>query len=102
MWTRMVSAMCYGVDMRVGIRELKQHASSVIRRVVSGEPVEVTDRGRLVARIVPIEAAQPYDRMVADGEITVGNGRWAEIDPLPPLPGRSLSDALAELRADER
>ncbi len=88
--------------MRVGIRDLKQHASAVIRRVVNGESVEVTDRGRPVARIVPIEAADAYERMVADGEIAVGNGRWAEIEPLPPLPGRSLSEALAELRADER
>ena len=88
--------------MRVGIRELKQNASSVIRRVANGETVEVTDRGRPVARIVPIQVSDPYDRMVAEGEITVGNGRWAEIDPLPPLPGRTLSDALADLRADER
>jgi prevent-host-death family protein len=88
--------------MRVGIRELKQNASSVIRRVVNGESVEVTDRGRPVARIVPMNAADQYDRMAADGEIAVGNGRWAEIDPLPPLPGRTLSDALADLRADER
>jgi len=88
--------------MRVGIRELKQHASAVIRRVASGESVEVTDRGKPVARIVPVDAGDAYDRMVADGELIVGNGRWAEIEPLPPLPGRSLSDALADLRSDER
>ena len=29
---------------RVGIRELRQHASAVIRRVVAGESLEVTDR----------------------------------------------------------
>jgi hypothetical protein len=40
--------------------------------------------------------------MVADGELIVGNGRWADLEPLPPLPGRTLSDSLAELRADER
>jgi prevent-host-death family protein len=88
--------------MRVGIRELKQNASSVIRRVANGESVEVTDRGRPVALIVPIQPADLYDRMVTSGEIEVGNGRWTEIDPLPALPGRSLSDALADLRADER
>ena len=92
----------YDVSMRVGIRELKQNASSVIRRVVAGESIEVTDRGRPVARIVPVQSANSYERMVAEGEIAVGNGRWAEIDPLPPLPGRSLSDALGDLRADER
>ena len=94
--------MCYIVVMRVGIRELKQHASAVIRRAAGGESVEVTDRGRTVARIVPAEPTNPYDRMVADGEIIVGSGRWNELDPLPSLPGRSLSDALADLRADER
>jgi prevent-host-death family protein len=88
--------------MKVGIRELKQNASSVIRRVVNGESIEVTDRGRPVARIVPVQSTDPYERLVADGEISVGNGRWAELDPLPSLPGRSLSDALTELRADER
>jgi prevent-host-death family protein len=93
---------CYDVDMRVGIRELKQNASGVIRRVVAGEAVEVTDRGRPVARIVPIEPADPYERMIADGEITAGTGAWADVEPLPPLPGRSLSEALADLRADER
>jgi prevent-host-death family protein len=92
----------YDVSMKVGIRELKQNASSVIRRVVNGESIEVTDRGRPVARIVPVQSTDPYERLVADGEISVGNGRWAELDPLPPLPGRSLSDALTELRADER
>jgi prevent-host-death family protein len=92
----------YDVDMKVGIRELKQHASAVIRRVAGGESVEVTDRGRTVARIVPAGPTNEYDRMIADGELTVGNGQWAHLDPLPPLPGRSLSDALADLRADER
>ena len=90
---------CHDVDMRVGIRELQQHASSVIRRVANGESVEVTDRGRPVARIVPIATGRPYDRMVAAGEIAVGNGRWAEIDPLSPLPGRSLSDGLVDGRS---
>jgi prevent-host-death family protein len=89
--------------MRVGIRELKQNASAVIRRVAEGESVEVTDRGRLVARIVPARSGSPYDRMVAEGDIIVGNGRWAEVEPLPPLPeGQTLSDALRDLRADER
>lgn len=94
--------MFYNVVMKVGIRELKQNASAVIRRAAGGEPVEVTYRGRTVARIVPAEPTNPYNRMVADGQLIVGNGLWADLEPLPPLPGRSLSDALADLRADER
>ena len=38
----------------VGIRSLQQHASALVARVARGEVVDVTDRGRPVARLVPI------------------------------------------------
>jgi prevent-host-death family protein len=96
--------MFYNVTMeRVGIRDLKQRASAVIRRVAAGEEIEVTDRGRPVARLVPIRQGDDYARLIADGEVSPGSGRWREHEPLPPLPGKSLSQALAELRdEDER
>lgn len=40
---------------RVGIRDVKAKLSSLIRRVREGEEIEVTDHGRPVAWIVPIE-----------------------------------------------
>lgn len=41
----------------VGIRELKTHAGEIVRRVHDeGEPIDVTVRGRVVARIVPVRA----------------------------------------------
>lgn len=40
---------------RVGVRELRQHASRYLARVARGEVFEVTDRGRPVARLVPVE-----------------------------------------------
>lgn len=39
---------------RVGIAELKDHLSTHLRAVESGQEVEVTDRGRPIARIVPV------------------------------------------------
>ena len=40
----------------IGVRELKQHASQVLRRVRErGEEIEVTHHGRVVARLVPVE-----------------------------------------------
>jgi len=39
---------------RIGVRELRQHASRYLARVAGGESLEVTDRGRPVARLVPI------------------------------------------------
>jgi prevent-host-death family protein len=37
----------------VGLRELRQDASEIVRRVESGEEIDVTVAGRLAARIVP-------------------------------------------------
>lgn len=40
----------------VGIRELKEHTSEIIRRVEDGgETIEVTRRGRTIAHIVPVQ-----------------------------------------------
>ncbi|AYG03253.1 type II toxin-antitoxin system Phd/YefM family antitoxin [Gryllotalpicola protaetiae] len=43
----------------VGVRELRQNASEVLRRVEAGEEIEVTVNGRLAARIVPALRAVP-------------------------------------------
>ncbi len=53
----------------VGIRELRDHLSSYLDRVRDGEEVVVTDRGKAVARVVPIDRPRPYDRLVDDGLI---------------------------------
>lgn len=37
----------------VGLRELRQDASELVRRVESGEQIDITVSGRLAARLVP-------------------------------------------------
>lgn len=37
----------------VGLRELRQDASEIVRRVEAGEQIDVTVSGRLAARMVP-------------------------------------------------
>lgn len=47
--------MCYLLGMStVGLRELRQQASELIRRVEAGEEVTITVAGRPSARLVPI------------------------------------------------
>lgn len=88
---------------RAGIRELRQNASALIRRVIAGETIEVTERGRPVARIVPLHGRSVLDQMVAEGRATPAHGDLLDVRPLPSLSGkRPLSDVLAELRNDER
>jgi len=46
--------VCYTVGMTtVGLRELRQDASELVRRVEGGEEIEITVAGRLAARLVP-------------------------------------------------
>ena len=52
-----------------GIRELRDHLSRYLERVQAGEEVTVTDRGRPVARLVPVGQPRPFDRLVAEGII---------------------------------
>jgi prevent-host-death family protein len=89
--------------IKAGIRELRQNASVLIRRVIEGETIEVTDRGRPVARIVPLHGRSVLDQMVAEGRATAARGDLLELKPFAPVPGkRPLSEVLADLRADER
>ncbi len=90
---------------RVGIRELKQNASAVIRRVKAGESVEVTERGEPVALIVPTPKPDDLiERLVAEGRAKPARGHLRDLpDPIELPPGRLLpSEALADLRDSER
>lgn len=44
----------YGAMTTAGLRELRQDASSLVRRVEAGERITVTVQGRAVAELVPI------------------------------------------------
>lgn len=61
MTLRLLIAPCRLVHMHyrrlvliVGVRELRQNASEVLRAVDAGEPATVTVAGRAVAQILPI------------------------------------------------
>lgn len=89
---------------RVGVRELRQHVSAVLRRVAAGETVEVTDHGRPVARIVPLVPGV-LGQLAMEGRATEAEGALLDVlDELAlPSPGAgamSPSEALAELRAE--
>ncbi|PHP53714.1 type II toxin-antitoxin system Phd/YefM family antitoxin [Actinomyces ruminis] len=55
----------------VSLRELNQRSGRIVADVVSsGRPVTVTDRGRPVVRLVPIDPEEtPYERLLCEGLI---------------------------------
>ena len=88
----------------IGIRELRQQASRHLRDVERGETIEVTDRGRPVALLVPIPQLGPAERLIAEGRMTrPKHDGLLDLEPLAPIPGQRLpSEVLADMRADER
>ena len=88
----------------IGIRALRQQASRHLRDVQRGETIEVTDRGRPVARLVPIPRGAGIEELAASGRAAPARGDALELGaPLAPAAGKMLpGEALAEARADER
>ncbi len=89
----------------VGIRELRQQASSLLKRVVAGEAIEVTDHGHPIARIVPLRPGI-LEQLVVEGRATSAEGDLLDLLdemslPGPPIGPELPSLALSELRAEE-
>ncbi len=88
----------------VGIRDLRQHASKYLRLVAAGETVEITDRGRPVARLVPLPMGGRLSVLEADGRLTPVPEDLRALDPpVTPKPGVLLpGEALARAREQDR
>ena len=87
---------------RVGVRELRQNLSVHLRRVLGGERLEVTERGRPVAALVPIDRpASALSRLVSAGRASQPVGDLLELGPPRGRTSRRLSAALEAARAEE-
>ena len=88
---------------RIGIRELRQHASIYVDLAEKGYTVDITNRGRLVAQLVPVrEPGSPLERLIAAGilEPAEEGGGVAGLDPYPaPAAGQpTASEILGQMR----
>jgi len=83
--------------LNVGVRDLRDNLSRHLASVREGNTVTVTDHGRPVARIVPIDDRDTYDRLVAEGRITPAR-RPKRPAPQPHRASGTVSDLVAEQR----
>ncbi len=88
---------------RIGIRELRQHASVYVDLAEKGYTVDITNRGRLVAQLVPVrEPGSPMERLIAAGIIEPAEegGGADDLDPYPALPAGqpTASEILGQMR----
>jgi prevent-host-death family protein len=67
---------------QVGVRELRQNLSKYLRRVVNGERLEVTERGRPVAVLAPLsESTSALARLVGSGRARPPQGDLLDLAP---------------------
>jgi prevent-host-death family protein len=94
----------------VGIKTLKNKLSEYVRAAAAGETVQVTDRGKVVAELVPPRAAADApgateaERQWAE-LIRLGHVTPAKVPPEERVPPRSLNimtleELMAELDVD--
>jgi prevent-host-death family protein len=83
--------------MDVGVRELRNNLSRYLDRVRAGEEVVVTERGRAIARVLPIGNERALDRLIAAG--LVKPARQAKRPAGRAIPARgTVSDLVADQR----
>jgi prevent-host-death family protein len=84
---------------RVGVAELKARLSEYLRRVRRGESITVLDRETEIARILPLEDADPLTVRSPSSGAT----RIQDVPLPPPLePGIDVLELLHEERQAER
>jgi len=82
---------------KVGIRELGRNPSKIIAHIVeAGRPVIVTNQGRPVAVLVPVDEAEVEDFILTHAEEYVRDRELADL-ALASGATHALTDVLAEL-----
>ena len=72
----------------VGIRELKQQASDLVRHVrETGEEIQVTYHGEVVALLIPVKPAKKHDKA------------WAKLDHLAAEIGARWPEGVSAVEA---
>jgi prevent-host-death family protein len=84
--------------MEAGVRQLRDHLSRYLDLVRGGEEVTVTDHGKAVARLVPLDRPRPLDRLIAEGLVTPRETAKRPRTKAPIKARGTVSDLVAEQR----
>jgi prevent-host-death family protein len=86
------------IRMEAGVRELRDHLSHYLNVVRDGQEVTVTDHGKAVARLVPLDRPRALDRLIAEGLVTPAPAAKRPRTPLRITAKGTVSDLVAEQR----
>jgi prevent-host-death family protein len=85
----------------VGVRDLKNRLSHHLKRVRAGARLTVTERGKPIATLSPVEEADDLawlHKMVAEGRVQWGGGKPTGSKNPPKNRGKLGSDIIIEGR----
>lgn len=83
--------------MDVGVRELRDSLSRHLAEVRSGRVVTVTDHGRPIARIVPVDRLTRLEQLRVEGRVLAARARKRPA-PEPVSSSGTVSDLVGEQR----
>jgi prevent-host-death family protein len=88
------------VTSTVGVRELKAKLSAYLDAVKDGREVVVTEHGRAIARLVPVEGGsdEALARMIAEGRVLQAESRELRLPARVRLVEGSVEDLVREQR----
>ena len=82
--------------MDVGIRELRAGLSRYVEQVKQGEEIVVTEHGKPVARLVPMNGERKFDRLIREGVLIPARSRAASSRRRSPVKGSSERNRARE------
>lgn len=83
--------------MDVGVRDLRDGLSRYLATVRGGQEITVTDHGRAIARIVPINKQSGLEQLIARGLVTPATRPKGQL-PEPLETAGTVSDLITEQR----
>ncbi|MBA3366997.1 MAG: prevent-host-death family protein [Actinobacteria bacterium] len=83
---------------RIGIRDLRDHLTSTIRRVRQGETFEITHEKIPVAVLAPIRRGR-IERLISAGDVRAGTPLTVPVRRFPATSEIGASEALEDDRA---
>ncbi len=89
------------MEIRVGMRELKNKLSEYLRQVKAGEIIIITEHGKAIGQISPIKPTV-RERMAA--LVSAGQMEWVDekLPPVQPITLKKREGLLSDLVVEDR
>ncbi|MGQ0779218.1 MAG: type II toxin-antitoxin system Phd/YefM family antitoxin [Pseudonocardiales bacterium] len=86
----------------VRVRELNQDTAGVLARVKRGEKIDITERGTVIARLIPAQP-HPLADLISSGKLRPATSRGPIPRPTGPIrTDNEAGELLHQLRDEER